>query len=135
AGTGDIAYGAERVGSGADGEDPRAGGEAPLEGGPVELTRGAVERNRPDRDAALPLERPPWRHVRMVVEFGDDDLVARPPASAQRPREVERERGHVGAEHDLGGRGSEKIGESLACRGDQPVGLLARRVAAVGVRV
>ena len=51
----------------------------------------------------------------MVVELGDDDLVARRPRRRPSARaEVEGERGHVGAEGDLVGRGAEEVGERLA---------------------
>jgi len=66
---------------------------------------------------------------------GDDDLVARPPGSAQRPAEMERQRGHVGAEHNFGGRRAEKVGERGAGPGNDRVGFRARGVGPVRVRV
>ena len=80
---------------------------------PIEL---AGLRNHPDLkdgDAPLALEGAPGIDVGVMVELGDDDRVAVPERSSQGPGQVERERGHVETEGDLGGRGVEKIGEGL----------------------
>ena len=59
----------------------------------------------------LPSEGRPRRDVGVVVELGDHDLVARPPAPPQRPRQMEGERSHVCAEDDFGGCSTEEVGE------------------------
>ena len=61
----------------------------------------------------------------MVVQLGDDDLVARAPAAPEPAGQVERQGGHVGAEGDLRGVGAEEVGEGLAGPVDDGVGLVA----------
>ena len=71
----------------------------------------------------------------MVVEFGDDDLVARPETAAQGSGEMESERRHVGAEGDFVRRGVEKISQGAARRGDNGIGLDTGRVGPVRIGV
>ena len=68
---------------------------------PIELARFGNHLNHADRAAAFLLERAPGRDVRVMIQLGDDDLVARFVAAAERAREMEGERGHVRAEDDL----------------------------------
>ena len=70
-----------------------------------------------------------------MVELGDDDLVARPPAAPEGTGEVEGQRRHVGAEGDLVRRRAEEVGERLAGAGEHRVGLLARGVVPMRVGV
>ena len=80
----------------------------------VELRGPAEERDGPDDDSPFLLERAPRVHVRVVVELGDDDLVARRPAAREGAREVERQRRHVRAEGDLRRVAPEEIRERAA---------------------
>ena len=91
--------------------------------------------HRPDRQAALARHLPPRVGVRVVVELGHDDLVARCPLAGERAAEMERQRRHVRPEGDLRRLAAEEVGEGLACAGERGVGLDARRVRPVGVRV
>ena len=51
----------------------------------------------------------PGGDVGVVVEFGDDDLVARLQGPRQRVGEQEVDRGRVGSEDDLLGRAAEEV--------------------------
>ena len=60
------------------------------------------------------------------------------PGPSRRPkalRQVERQRGHVGPEGDLGGRGVEKVGQGLPRLRQGRVGLGAGRESPVRVRI
>jgi hypothetical protein len=53
----------------------------------------------------------PRRDVALVIHAGNDDLVAGLEAAAERPRHLERQAGHAGADDDLARRaGAEEIG-------------------------
>ena len=126
---------AERVRRGADRDEPRRGGRAPRRARPSRAGRSRSERDGADRQAALLRERAPRVDVGVVIELGDDDLVARRPAPPERAPQVERERRHVGAEGDLRGAAAQKVGERLPRGLDQGVGLDAGRIGPVRVRV
>src|SRR5207342_3628213 len=64
----------------------------------------------------------PRRHVAVVVEPRDDDLVTAVERSRKRSREEEVERGHAGPERDLLGRATEKVGCTLTSTQDECVG-------------
>ena len=72
---------------------------------------------------ALFRQRLPRRHVRMVIEFSDDDLIAGLERPADRAGHVKQNRGHVRAERDLTRRGAEEIGQRYARGGQQGIGL------------
>ena len=70
----------------------------------------------------------PRRHVAVVVDAGDQDLVAGAQVARERARGMEGERRHVGAEHDLAGVGPEHGGRRRS--GPRPApGRDAREVA------
>ena len=94
------------------------GGKGGFERRPVELPGLGDERDHHQRHPALPRQRLPGSHVRVVVELRDHDLVARLPGAAEGPRQVEGQGRHVGAEGDLLGRAPEKVGE---CRPASPI--------------
>jgi hypothetical protein len=71
----------------------------------------------------------------MVVELGYDDLVTRPPASAQSTCKVERQGRHVRTECDLRWGGPEEIGQSGAGAGYERIGLLTCWIGPVRVGV
>ena len=102
-GTSHVAHRAEGVRRRADRHEPGLRRERTLERRPIELPRLEQQRDRADRDPTLASEGRPGRDVGMVVELGNHDLVARPPAPTERARKMEREGRHVGAKHDLGG--------------------------------
>src|SRR5581483_7043464 len=87
------------------------------------------------RQVAVVRELEPRRDVRVVVELGAEDLVARPELAAGRAREGEAQRGHVRAEDRLLGRAAEEP------RGGRPrvrlerLGAAARLVRPADVRV
>lgn len=64
----------------------------------------------------------------MVIQLGDYHLVAGAPGPAERPREVEGEGRHVGAEGDLLRRRVEKLRQRFPGTGQHPIGFLAGRV-------
>ena len=130
-----VVDGADGVGGGADGQELRARAEGAMEVVFVEAAFGGKEADALHRDAAIALEGAPGIHVRVMVELGHHDLVARSPVAAEGAREVEGERRHVGAKYDLGGGGAQVVGHGLAGRQDRRVGLVARGVVPVGVGV
>ena len=71
----------------------------------------------------------------MVVELGDDYDVPLPPFAPERTAEVEGERGHVGAEHDLFGRAPDPVGERATRLENGVVGFLAGRERPVRVGI
>ena len=80
--------------------------------GPVgELRREIVEvelqigghADLPDRQATIAGEQQPWGDVRIVIERGSDDLIARFQQPADGPGQQEVERGGVLAERDTAG--------------------------------
>ena len=71
----------------------------------------------------------------MVVKFRHDYLVTLGKPATQAACQMERQRRHVLPEHDLVRRRIEKIRERLPRLFDQPIRLVARRVAPVRVGV
>ncbi len=76
----------------------------------------------------------PWAHVRVVIEPGDDDLVAGTDRVGERPRQVEQQRRRVRPEHDLPGVGADEIGAGASSRGHGRLEVLARGEHPVHVR-
>ena len=76
----------------------------------VEVERAVLGANvdPPDRRPRVARREQPRRHVRVVVELGDDHLVAGPQRPRDRPRQVELERGHVLPDHHLVGVAAEE---------------------------
>jgi hypothetical protein len=132
---GDVADRPERVRCGANRQQPRARRERRLECSPLELPCRHVERNRTDDESRVARHLPPRVDIRVVIELGDDDLVARLPGAGQGARQVEGERGHVGAKGNLVGRRAEEVAEGGARRGEHRVGFFAGRVRPVRVGV
>jgi hypothetical protein len=71
----------------------------------------------------------------VVIELGDHDPVARPPASSQTARQMERECRHVGAEGNFPGSRAQEVGHGRASAGNERVGFLARGVGPMSIRV
>jgi hypothetical protein len=114
--------GADQVRRTRDGDQPRPLGEhlGDVVGG--ELAGRRVER-RPahGRTGGLGGDHP-RPDVRVVVEAGDDDLVAVPPAGGQRAGDVEGELGGAAAEDDPARIGAEEVGQGLPGVADDVVG-------------
>ncbi len=126
---------AQGIGGGADREEARARSERAGERVLVQLAGLRAEGDALHRDPSLAGEGAPGVHVRVVVQLRDHHLVAGAPRPAEGAREVEGQGGHVRAEGDLGGSGAQEIGEGGACRGEGGVGLHARGIGPVRVRV
>jgi hypothetical protein len=88
-----------------------------------------------DTHAAFIRERLPRGNVGMMIEFGDNDLVARLKLTTERTREMKRERRHVCAERDLVRGGVEEVCESLSRCVNQRIGFRARRIRPMRVGV
>ncbi len=86
-------------------------------------------------DPEVVRELEPRRHVRVVVELRDDDLVARAERPRERAREQEVECGHARPERDLVGRRPEEGRGALTRPRDELVGSAARLVRRADVRV
>ena len=88
-----------------------------------------------DLEAEVVGQLQPRRDVAVVVEAGDDDLVAGLESATGGAGERERQRGHVGAERHLVGRAAEEAAGGFAGRIDDVHGPLAglERAADVGV--
>src|SRR5262249_18771418 len=71
----------------------------------------------------------------MMIEFGNDDLVAGNVSAAERSRDVKSDRRHVGAERDFIRFEIEKVCERLARIGDQLVGLGAGRISPMRIGI
>ncbi len=80
---GDRVDGADRVGGQTDSHHPRAGAQRPFQAGNVERAVRLVDVDPANDGAAFFLQGQPWRHVGIVVQPRDDDLVARTAASAR----------------------------------------------------
>ena len=93
----------------------------------VEQAAAAVERGEDVLGACLVARDPPRRHVGIVVEARPHDAIAGLQRCRDGPTERQRQRRHVGAEHDPVRRPAEQ-------RGDGPPGLLEQSVALVGSR-
>ncbi len=89
----------------------------------VERAVGRVDRRDPDDEAPVLRRAEPRADVGVVVELGDDDLVAGLERAPERVGEQEVERRHVGAEGDLARLGSDQLGRRLVRVGEQRVGL------------
>ena len=88
--------------------------EEPFEGCLIERAVEPVKRRCTDREAVISRDQQPGRDVRVVVEFGDDDLVPRRQRTGDRVCEQEIDRGCVGSEDDLLDRATEEVRRRLA---------------------
>ena len=127
---------ADCVGCDGERDDARAVGELPLEVVEIER-RVVVDVDEADREVLVVGELEPRRHVRVVVELGDEDLVALAPVASGGARQRERERRHVRAEDRLLGTAAEELAGLQSRLGDERLGAAARlvRSADVGVRL
>ena len=92
-----------------------------------QLTGPQVHFRPPDDDAGARRGLNPRPNVRIVVEAGDDDLVARRPAGRQGPRQPVGQGRHVGPKDHPGPIAPDEVGDGMATFvGDLP-GPLARR--------
>ena len=125
---------ADGVGGEREGDELRAIGQLRVER--VEVQRDVVRTNVDPSDGGAGIARgeQPRPDVRVVVEPGHDDLVARSPRPSERARQVQQQRRRVLAEDHLARVAAEEVGARPARVGDQRVDLLARREHAVGVR-
>ena len=92
---------AQRVRRERERDHARAPCDQCLHGIDAERAVARIQARRADGQAAVAGDEQPGRDVRVVVELGDDDLVARLERPRHRVREQEVDRGRVGAEHDL----------------------------------
>jgi hypothetical protein len=105
-----VGDGANRVRGEREGNHPRALADQLLEGVLVERHVALVDGRRAHDQIVIPRHQQPGRHVRVVVELGDDDLVAGLQRACDRMGELEVERGHVRPEGDPLGRGAREVG-------------------------
>ena len=133
---------ARRVGHRADGvrgererDDPRALVDQALERVEVEIEVGLDDVELVHDQATILRDEQPRRDVRVVVEPGRDDLVARLERARDRVREQEVERRHVRAEGDLVGVAADEVGDRRSPGIDHVVRGSARAERAAEVRV
>ena len=106
-----------------------------MERGPIELAGGEVHADARDLHPALTLQRAPGGDVRVVIEIGDDDLIAGAPAAPEGARQMEDARRHVVREGDLARGGIEEVGDRGARGQEHRIGLIGGGVRPMGVRV
>jgi len=121
-----------------EGDDARAAAQLPLE--VVEIERRVVVDVREDDPEVLVVrELEPRRHVPVVVELRDDDLVACLPVARSGAGEREVQRRHVRAEDRLLGPAAKEVGGGQARLRDErfraPAGLVRPADVGVGVAV
>jgi hypothetical protein len=113
----DVGSGSDQVRRRRHRDEPRALADHTVEDLGGKLTRGRVDFGPANLRAGAP--RRPHRRpdVGVLVQRGDHDLVAGPPLAGQRVGDVERQRGHVRAEHHSVRRAADQIGDRPArCR-------------------
>src|ERR1019366_7079657 len=95
---------------------------------------GGLDVSRADLGAAF-FEADPGRDVGVVIEAGDQQLVARLQVASNSAAKREGQRRHVGAENDFVGRAVKKVGHGLMCLLYDQFAALAgkKRTAEVGV--
>ena len=104
----DVRQRADRVRRDRERDDARALVQQPLQVVEVER-RVVVDVDEVDGQTLVVRELEPRRHVRVVVELRDDDLVALAPGAAGRPRQRKGERRHVRAEDRLLRRAAQEV--------------------------
>ena len=118
----DRGAGADQVRGAGRGDQPGALGEHGGHGIRRQLAGGGVEVDPAHGGADRLGDLHPGPDVRVVVEAGDDHLVAGPPVLGQRAGEVVGERGGAAAEHDAARVGPEQVGQGGAAVGDDLLG-------------
>src|SRR5216684_7035890 len=108
-----VIHRAERVASGAEGHDFCFLRNQSLKVAPVKLAGFGIHLCDIQSNPAFDDQRLPGRNVRMMLEFGDDDLIAWTKRAAEGPREVINHRCRVGTEDDFVRRCSKKKIESV----------------------
>src|SRR5260370_42662208 len=83
-----VIHRAERVASGPEGHDFCFLRNQSLKVAPAELARFGIHLGDIQSNPAFDDQRLPGRNVRMMLEFGDDDLIAWTKSAAEGPREV-----------------------------------------------
>jgi hypothetical protein len=136
---GDIGDRADRVGRMGDRDQTRfAGTQRRLEAFEIECRVGGVNIDRPD-DRPLSREIGPWRHVGIVVQIGDHDLIAGTKCLPERAGKMKRQGGHAGAKEDcrrvVGN--ADQVRDRLPGIGDNGIRALtgAKRPADIGIAV
>src|SRR5690348_3011515 len=86
-------------------------------------------------DYAAIFEGAPRRDVGIVIESGDDNLIARLQIAADATRERKGERGHVGPKENFGGIAIEKISHGFAGAGDHCIGAATGGKCAAGIGI
>ncbi len=130
----DVRQRADRIRGDRERDDARAIGQLPLE--VVEVERRVVaDVDEAHLETAVVRQFEPRRHVRVVVEPGDDDLVSLAPLPAGRPRQCKRECRHVRAEDRLVGRAAQEVRPREPSLRDERFRAPARLVRAARVRV
>jgi hypothetical protein len=109
----------DRVRGQREGDDTRPVGEQRRQRVDVERRVGVVDRRALDDEAVILGDAQPRRDVRVVVEVGDDDLVAGLRRARDGVRELEVQRRHVRAERDLLRRAAGQLGGGAPCLGDE----------------
>ena len=130
----DVVDGAHRVARPDGGHDPGALVQQALEDVPGERAGRGVDGHLAHDHAAI-LQREPGAAVGLVVELGDEDLVALLHVVHQAVSQQEVERRGVGSEGHLVPIATEEVGEGVAGVGQHVVGLDGGREVPVGVRV
>src|SRR5262245_41753143 len=125
----------EGIGGSAKREQFCSPAELPLEIVPVELSSRRNHFRQPRDDPAVLFQRSPRRHVGMVIQLRQHNLVPRLTIASKSASEMKRKRRHVCSENDFVRGGVQKIGQSLAGRSDDCVGLNAAGKGPTGVGV
>ncbi len=104
-----IVYRAERIAPSAERHNFRFTGNQSLEIVPIKLSRFRVHLRHFQGQTPFGYQRLPRRHVRMMLEFGDDDLVTASQRATKGPRQVIDHRRRVRTKDNFVGSGVQKI--------------------------
>ena len=129
-----VVDGSHRVGCPSHGHQPRVAANLGRQVEHVERAIGGLDVGGAHLYATL-LQAHPRRHIRVVVETGDQQLVAALQLAADGAAQGESQRRHVGAEDDFIGRAIEEVGHRRASVGDHLVGSAAGDESATRIRV
>ncbi len=113
---------AERVRRERERDDPRTLADQRYDRIHLQGSLARIKRRRPHGETAVGSDEQPRRDVRIVVELGDDDLVALLERPGDGVGEQEVDRGRVGAEHDLLRAATEEVGRGEVSVVDQLLG-------------
>ena len=131
---GDVVYCAHRIRCVADRDQPGPAPDLRSQVAHVESAIFFVEVRRADGHTLF-FQRFPGREIGVVVEQGEDDLVAGAEFASKGAAQGESQRRHVGAKHDFVRIAIEKIRHRRTRFVDDSVGVAAGLVGAVGVGV